>query len=65
MFERFSSHLPAILNAQEKVSLVFNVDSVDNVCQKLMAKGADLKLSRLTMLIGACASFTSVTQMEV
>ncbi len=40
-----TSHLPAMLNAQDKVCLVFAVESVDNACQQLKARGVQLEVA--------------------
>src|SRR4030042_2861410 len=37
-----TSHLPAHIDAQDKVCLVFAVDNVDRVCQQLKARGVQL-----------------------
>ncbi len=37
-----TSHLPAQVNAQDKVCLVFAVDNVDARCQQLKARGIQL-----------------------
>jgi lactoylglutathione lyase len=36
------SHLPAQVDAQDKVCLVFAVENVDAICQQLQAKGIQL-----------------------
>lgn len=37
-----TSHLPALASAQDKICLVFAVDSVDRACQHLKSKGIRL-----------------------
>ena len=39
-----TSHLPAFMNAQDKICLVFAVENVDNVCQQLKEKDIRLEV---------------------